>query len=136
MKTLKPLGVLLLLLLFCFACNSGPGRDAQARSGPSGVPEDREAKALEIILSEGKPVDPDTAERPVVTGTPLSQARIDQILKMFTEPLETEKDKPEFLKRPGSKPAPRSVTPKEIPFPPTGEGDPPPEVKGQSLQVL
>jgi alpha-2-macroglobulin len=135
MKSAKSLGALLLLLLFCFACNTGKDR-AEARSGPSGVPEEQEVKALQIVLSEGKEVDPSAAERPMTKGTPLSQSRIDELLKMFTEPLEEEKDKPGFLKRPSSKPAPRSVTPKEIPFPPADGDKPPPDVQGQALEVL
>ena len=135
MKTTRTLGALLLLLLLCFACNSG-NNDANAKSGSTGVPEEQEVKALQIVLSEGKEVDPKAAERPVVEGTPLSQSRIDELLKMFSEPLEEEKDKPGFLKRPSSKPAPRSATPKEMPFPPKDGDKPPPQVEGQALEVL
>ena len=131
----KKLGLLLLLLLFCFACNTGKNT-ADARGGSTGVPEEHENKALQIVLSEGRDVDPTASERPIVEGTPLSQARIDELLKMFTEPLETEKDKPEFLKRPSSKPAPRSATPKEMPFPPADGDKPPPDVAAKTLEVL
>ena len=136
MNIARKLGLLLLLLALCFACNTGGRNVADARGGSTGVPEQQEAKALQIVLSEGREVDAAAAERPIVEGTPLSQARIDELLKMFTEPLETEKDKPDFLKRPSSKPAPRSATPKEMPFPPTDGDKPPPDVAAKTLELL
>lgn len=129
----KPI-LIFLLLLCCFACNTGPNLQAQAGEGE--VIEEPEKTPLVITLSEGKPVDPTAGERPVAEGTPLSPTRVEALLKMFTEPLEEEKDKPGFLKRPSSKPAPRSATPKEMPFPPKEGGTAPAEVTAEELQVL
>lgn len=127
---------LLLLLVFLVACQSGQNGVADARSGGVAEATPKETLGLQIRLHEGSESAADRPDRPIVEGVPLSQSRVDEILKMFTEPLEEEKDKPEFLKRPGSKPAPRSATPKEIPFPAPGEGDPPPVVKPDKLEVL
>lgn len=135
MKYVRSPWVLILLLLFCFACNT-MAPDVEANTGTSGPPEEKDPIALQIKLSEGKPVDPDADENDSVVGTPLAQARIDELLKLFKEPLAVEKDKPEFLQRPGSKPAPRSATPQEMPFPPTTDGSPPPDVVGRALEVL
>ncbi|MFA7484318.1 MAG: hypothetical protein WC314_27740, partial [Vulcanimicrobiota bacterium] len=57
MSITRRLGLLLLLLLFCFACNAGGKNDAEAR-GAGGVPEAQEDKPLQIVLSEGKEPDP------------------------------------------------------------------------------
>lgn len=125
----------LLLLLFCLACNAFGKKEVEAQPGRSGGPAAREELPLQLRLSEGKPIDNQVEERATASGTPLSQARVDEILKMFKEPLEEEKDPPEFFKRPASKPAPRSATPKEMPFPAPGDSAPP-EVKAGKPAVL
>jgi alpha-2-macroglobulin len=128
---------LFLLLLCCFACTT-VNKDVLAKPGSAGgqVEEQQEAKPLQITLREGQKQDPKAAERPIAEGVPLAQARIEKLLEMFTEPLQSQKNRPEFFKRPGSKPAPRSATPKEMPFPPTTDGSPPPDVQAPELKVL
>ena len=133
--TARPLA-LLIILLCCFACTT-IDKDLRAEPGSTARAEDEEvAKPLQITLSDGNQPDSAVDQQSRVEGKPLSQARIEKLLEMFTGPLEEQKDRPEFLKRPSSKPAPRSATPKEIPFPPVGAGSAPPDVKAQELEVL
>jgi uncharacterized protein YfaS (alpha-2-macroglobulin family) len=91
---------------------------------------------LEITLKDGgagATGDPDPTAK--ASGVALAQARAAEILKMFTEPLQTMKDRPEFFKRPASQPAPRSATPVKLPFPPP-QGSGAPDVKADALKVL
>ena len=132
----KPL-VLLILLLCCFACNI-KGPDVEAKPGDRGdaSQEEPEKTPLKLVLREGSPVDGSAPDEKLAEGVPLSPDRVAQLLQMFSEPLEVEKDKPEFLKRPSSKPAPRTAAAQEMPFPPTQDGGEAPDVSSQDLKVL
>ena len=114
------------------------GHHLDARPGDEEILKDPDPIPLEITLKDGQSgaeSDPG-ATLPTATGVELLQARTLEILKMFKEPLETQKDRPEFFKRPASQPAPRSVTPVKIPFPPPASGPAAPNVKNNALQVL
>ena len=133
---LRP-GLLSLLLLFCFACKGGGGMGGP--NGPNGQPDkqaEREMTPLVITLSEGQNQDQSKDGTKSVAGTPLSPKRTAELLAKFGEPLAKEKNKPKFLKRPSSQPAPISAIPKEIPFPPKSGGPDAPEVKSPDLQIL
>ncbi len=91
---------------------------------------------LEIVLKDGSPAQPDGETVKRATGVALAQARSGEILKMFSEPLATMKDRPEFFKRPASQPAPRSATPIKLPFPAPATGPDAPAVKADALKML
>jgi uncharacterized protein YfaS (alpha-2-macroglobulin family) len=111
------------------------GRHLEARE-PQEILVEPGPVPLEITLKEGGTgATSDPSEAPRVSGVALAQARAEAILKMFTEPLETQKDRPEFFKRPTSQPAPRSITPVKLPFPAPG-GPAGPNVKSGALKVL
>lgn len=128
---------LLMIMIGCFACHTSH-TEVDAQPGDSGSTDSmtREAVPLRIELREGQPVDRSVEKEKVVAATPLSPNRVEALLKMFTEPLEDEKQRPEFFQRPSSQPAPTSAAPQEIPFPPLNEGAPAPDVKAQDLRVL
>ena len=112
------------------------GRQLEAQSG--GSPTEEKSIPLEITLRDaisGVSSDP-APKRPMVSGAALAQARAVEILKMFKEPLASEKDRPEFFKRPASQPAPKAATPVKLPFPPTSDGPPVVDVSKLPLQVL
>jgi alpha-2-macroglobulin len=125
-----------LTLLLSLACKN-PGSPG-LRSGAPGQPTDleRTPTPFEIVLSDGQPVDAAAVKNKTVEGKPLADDEVTKLLKMFKEPLPQPKDRPDFLKRPGSLPPPRAATPKEMPFPPKGAGSPPPTVKVEQLEVL
>lgn len=91
---------------------------------------------LEIVLKDGNAAEPDGAAVKRATGAALAQARSSEILKMFSEPLDSMKDRPEFFKRPASQPAPRSATPIKLPFPAPATGPNAPVVKADALKML
>ena len=111
------------------------GRQLEARE-PDELLADPQPTPLVITLKDGATnAESDTASAPKASGIALAQARIAEILKMFTEPLASQKDRPEFFKRPSSLPAPRSATPVKLPFPPP-PGPAAPNVKANALKVL
>jgi uncharacterized protein YfaS (alpha-2-macroglobulin family) len=111
------------------------GRQLEARQ-PENVLIEPEPVPLEITLTEGgaQADDPGQTAHPA-SAVALAEARVGQILKMFTEPLATQQDPPEFFKRPSSTPAPRSVTEVKLPFPPPAGPDAPAVASGD-LKVL
>lgn len=111
------------------------GRQLEARTPPKTHGETANIP-LEIVLSDGETgASTDPGGQTKVTGAALAQARALEMLKMFTEPLESQKDRPGFFQRPSSQPAPRSITPVKIPFPATESRDVP-TVDGQAPKVL
>ena len=136
MKFVRHPWTLLILLLLGFACAKAPDVSA-GTGGPEGeVLEEPTTTPLKINLRDGKKPDPNAGDRKFAPGTPLSPDRVNQLRKMFKEPLADQKDRPEFLKRPSSKPIPRTATTKEMPFPANIDGSPPPEVTTDDLKVL
>lgn len=128
---------LFLLVICCFACHTSHTEvEAQPGGGGSSPSATKEAVPLRIELREGQPVDSKAEKEKVAQATPLSPTRVEALLKMFTEPLEDEKERPEFFQRPSSKPAPTSAVPKEMPFPPIKDGGQAPEVTAKGLKVL
>lgn len=124
----KPLLLLLLLLsLACQTPKNGPKTVNKVEPTPS---------PLKINLSDGQPVDRAGSKNKTVEGTPIPPEEVAKLLKMFEAPLPKPKDRPQFLKRAGSLPAPRTASVKEMPFPHDGAGAPPPTVKASELKVL
>jgi alpha-2-macroglobulin len=134
MKFLKNPWVLFLLLLLGIACTT-TSKNVEAEPGAEPDPE-KTPIALQITLQDGEKQAPETGQGKATIGVPLSQARVEELLALFTEPLEVERDKPEFLKRPDSKPAPRSATPKEMTFPPSTDSGSAPTAEVKELAVL
>lgn len=128
----KKRGILLWALLAVLGAFLGH-LDAREPDNPLAEPA---PMPLEIVLSEGGS---EAASEPGLSlpggGVALAQTRAVEILKMFTEPLPTQQDRPGFFKRPASLPAPRSATPVKLPFPPP-DGPPAPDVKAGELKVL
>lgn len=126
---------LFLLVICCFACHTSH-TEVEAQPGETGSSTAKEPIPLRIELHEGRPVDAKVEKEKPAQATPLSPTRIEALLKMFTEPLKDEKERPEFFQRPSSKPAPTSAVPKEMPFPPLKDGGPAPEATSKELRVL
>ena len=133
MTSVKSRLAIFFLISTAFFCGffgpSAVARSADPAEEPKTIP-------LQFTLRNGEEQKESTVARPTTGGTPLSAARIEQLLKMFKTPLAVEKNKPEFLKRPSSKPAPRSATPKEMTFPPTEAGGKAPSASTGPLEVL
>ena len=136
MKSIRLSGILLVLLCLGFGCSTRPNIEPIAREP---VPEASPSamKPLQIGLRDGeKRAEPGAAERRFVKGTALGPGRVDELRKLFGEALPARSNGPEFLKRDSSKPSPRAVTVKELAAPTDPGQAPPPEVKGQGLQVV
>lgn len=137
MRNARRTFVLFLLVISCFACHTHHS-EVEAKPGGGEVSSNTPQTPipLKIELHEGKPIDPKAEKEKVVEATPLSPTRVEALLKMFTEPLEDEKQRPEFFQRPSSKPAPTAAQPVEIPFPPPDGGKDAPQVKAKDLRIL
>lgn len=110
------------------------GRQIEARTPPrSGAV--TPPIALEVRLSDGSGEAASPTPTARATGVALAQERSLEMLKMFTEPLESHPDRPEFFQRPSSQPAPRSITPVKVAFPPKETRDAP-DVKGEAPKVV
>jgi uncharacterized protein YfaS (alpha-2-macroglobulin family) len=120
---------ILLAVLGGFLGHHLEAREPRSALEPERIP-------LEIALSDGSDAGSHpSAHAPTASGVALAQTRAAEILKMFTEPLQQQEDRPSFFKRPASQPAPRSATPVKLPFPPPA-GPVAPAVKGEPLKVL
>ncbi len=126
----------ILTLFLALACqNPGTGHGQGQGPGALGDQPDPPDTPLKIELSDGQPVEGKTSRNKTVEGRELSDDEVTALRKMFDKPLPDQKDRPAFLRRERSLPAPRTAEVKKLPFPPEGAGEPPPVVKAEELKV-